>query len=214
MYRPNQLEQPIIQNNADAVRRLIETHALDLPLDAPMFTSPAPLDRALIQQRRDLADLLRLQGYGAAWGASRIDDQTLRLENLDDFPESNAWQRYENPFDLSANELTFDLLAAGHDIAQGVPVLLVNEPIYISARQPQSIRYNTLYPRWAYDSYRDLLMRQAQARDWHIIDLWDSIAPHAFTDSPVHITPQAAQHVAEQVSAAAFAHIEKGQESP
>lgn len=211
MYRPAQFEQPIIQNNTESVRRLIATHTLDLATDAPIFASLAPLDRTLIQQRRALADLLRLQGYGAAWGASGIDDQARRTENLDDFPESNTWQRYEAPFALSESELTLDIVAAGHAIAGDVPLLLVNEPIYISARQPQSIRYNTLYPRWAYDSYRDLLTREAQTRGWHILDLWDSIAPQAFTDSPVHITPQAAQQVAQEVNAAALARIEKGQ---
>lgn len=195
-YRGNQYIQPIIQNNPERVRRIIETYALDLPLDDAIFAEPALLDRTIIGQRRALADLLRLQTYGPAWGATGIDDQIHGREDLDDFTDAENWEIYESPFDLTDREVMIDAFAAGHAMADDVRMLIVNEPIYISHEQTARFRYNTLYPRWAYDSYRELLMQETDARAWEYLDLWNLIDRGEFTDSPVHITPQAAREVA------------------
>lgn len=202
MPRDGQYAQPIVRNNPERVRALIDTFALDFTTDAPMFT-PAPLlDRTLIGQRRALADLLRLQAYGAAWGVSGVDDQLHLRVNLDDFRDSESWHTYDAPAPLTARELALDVITAGHQLAGDLPLLLVNEPIYISPRKAEGFRYNTLYPIWAYDAYRALMAAEAEERGWHWLDLWDSVPPESFTDSPVHITPQAARDIAEQINAA------------
>jgi hypothetical protein len=85
------------------------------------------------------------------------------------------------------------------DAPGGVPVLIVNEPMYISSGQNSDLRYNSFYPRWAYDQYRDLLGNKAALDNWHYLDLWDSIAPDEFTDTPVHLTPNGMTQFAQAV---------------
>ena len=47
--------------------------------------------------------------------------------------------------------------------------------MFISSGQNSDLRYNSFYPRWAYDQFHALLNSQAAANDWHYLDLWDSI---------------------------------------
>jgi hypothetical protein len=84
--------------------------------------------------------------------------------------------------------LDIDFLGAGMEIAGDVPILLVNEPIFISQGQNSDLRYNSFYPRWAYDDYRDLLAVETAENGWDYLDLWDSIPADEFTDTPVHLT--------------------------
>ena len=116
-----------------------------------------------------------------------------------DFGEDYSWGAYDDPGQLTNYELAFDVLAAGSAMAQDVPVLIVNEPIYISDGENSHIRYNAWYPRWAYDQYRFLLSEVAAEQGWHYLDLWDSIPPPNFTDSPVHLTPGGIQELTGQI---------------
>ncbi len=42
-------------------------------------------------------------------------------------------------------------------MAGDVPVLIINEPMFISDGQNSDLRYNSFYPRWAYDQFHRLL---------------------------------------------------------
>ncbi|MCZ7670394.1 MAG: hypothetical protein M5U34_26160 [Chloroflexi bacterium] len=48
-------------------------------------------------------------------------------------------------------------------MAGDVPVLLINEPMFISSGRNSDLRYNAFYPRWAYDQYREMLGETAVA---------------------------------------------------
>ncbi|MEL7435655.1 MAG: hypothetical protein AAFN11_17035, partial [Chloroflexota bacterium] len=77
------------------------------------------------------------------------------------------------------------------------PLVVVNEPMFISDGDNSDVRYNSLYPQWAYDAYRVLPDEQARDAKWQYIDLWDAIAPSEFTDSPVHLTPSGTTQVVD-----------------
>jgi hypothetical protein len=85
--------------------------------------------------------------------------------------------------------------------------LVVNEPIYISSGQNSDIRYNSFYPRWAYDQYRQLLAtwtgstQMLLQADHNYLDLWDVIPLDEFTDTPVHLTPEGTRLLAERIGA-------------
>jgi hypothetical protein len=104
---------------------------------------------------------------------------------------------------LTEQELAYDALAAGVDMAGDVPLLIVNEPMFISSGRNSDLRYNSFYPRWAYDQYRKLLQETAAANNWRYLDLWDSIPPGEFSDTPVHLTPvgsrQMSAHLSEEI---------------
>lgn len=196
-----QLSAPIVQNNVDRIRRLFETDQLAYDLHNAQFAELTVLDRTIVGQRRSLADWLRLQLYGIMWSATEIDqvypeEITFRTR---DFEADSSWGDITEPRELVESDMAFDVLATGHKIAGSVPILLVNEPIYISDGQNSNLRYNLWYPRWAYDNYRELYRTVAQENDWHYLDLWDLINPDEFTDSPVHLTPDGSKQLAEHL---------------
>jgi lysophospholipase L1-like esterase len=196
--RQAQLDHPLLQNNAERVRRLIAAYDLDLdPADA-RFVEPDFWGRTIAGQRRPLADLLRLQLYGFSWAATGIDQARPAEVQLreSDFEADLSWQDYEEPVALGPEALAYDVLVAGRDRAAELPLLLVNEPIFISQGQNSDLRYNAWYPRWAYDQYRAQLSERAQVAGWDYLDLWDSVEPQEFTDSPVHLTPAGTQELA------------------
>jgi hypothetical protein len=205
--RAKQVFPSIVQNNAARVRALIDRYQLNLDPNDPRFVDPDFWGKTIVGQRRNLADWLRLQALGFAWAATRID-QALPAEiklRQSDFEKDVSWQNFKEPTTLTENDLAFDILGAGlkmaGDAPGGVPVLIINEPMFISNGQNSDLRYNSFYPRWAYDQYRDLLGERAARDNWHYLDLWDSIAPDEFADTPVHLTPQGMTQLAQVVGA-------------
>jgi hypothetical protein len=138
------------------------------------------------------------------WSITGIDQYypDTYTPRTSDFEQDLSWEDITEPQPLTEAELAFDLLEAGHQIAGDVPLLLVNEPIFISDGQNSDLRYNLWYPRWAYDQYRDLYAFIATERGWRYLDLWDSIDATEFTDSPVHLTATGSRQLAGQVSGA------------
>ncbi len=202
--RSKQLFPSIVQNNAPRMRSSIERYQLNLDPHDPRFVDPDFWGRTLVGQRRNLADWLRLQTLGFSWAATGIDQAKpaeIKLRQSD-FEKDVRWQDFKEPITLTENDLAFDVLEAGLKIAGDVPVLLVNEPTFISHGQNSDLRYNSFYPRWAYDQYRVRLGQRAQQNDWHYLDLWDSIAPDEFTDTPVHLTPLGMKQFAQVVGQA------------
>lgn len=199
--RDRQLDAPLVRDNAAAMQSLIQRY--NLPLQAE--SSPDEfVSRTFIAQRREVADWLRLQLYGLMWAITGVDqvypDYTPRAN---DFDLDTHWLNHAGPT-LTADDLTFAVLEAGHSRAGDVPVLLVNAPIFIADGENSDLRYNFWYPRWAYDAYRDLYTAEAAAQGWHYLDLWDEIAPERFTDSPVHLdavgSGQMAAYLAAQIT--------------
>ena len=196
-----QLSHPLLQHNPELVRQLIQRYQLQLDAQDKNFFQPTFWDQTLVGQRRDLADVLRLQLYGVMWAATGIDQ---------DYPAS--YDRTQSDFEagdtafgdlksppLPENYLAFDLLAAGVQAAGTAPVLFVNEPIFISQGKNSDIRYDFLYPRWAYDDYRRLLAEESQNRGWNYLDAWNLVPASEFTNSAVHVTPTGSQLLADKV---------------
>jgi hypothetical protein len=196
-----QLTHPLLQDNPEPVRELIRRFGLALDENDESFRELSFWERTIVGQRRALADLLRLQAFGFSWAATGID-QHIPAEfplRQSDFEEDESWQGFAGPTELTADGLAFDVLAAGFDIAGEVPILLVNEPIFISSGENSDLRYNSFYPRWAFDQYRTLLSEQAAASGWRYLDLWNAVSPEEFTDTPVHLTPDGTAQYAELV---------------
>ena len=68
-----------------------------------------------------------------------------------------------------------EILTAGKSLSGEVPVLFVNEPIYISDGQNSDIRYNFFYPKWVYDQFRLLFEQSCQKESWHCMDEWNLV---------------------------------------
>jgi len=206
---PSQLDPLLVRQNPARLRALLGDSTSRYLSAGPGLGSSNLWDETLFGQRRALADWWRLQWYGLAWATTGIDQHypsTYPLRSSDFYAEDfggdlTSWQNYRADAPFSADDLAFDVLAQARRITGAVPLRLVNEPIFIAAGQGSKVRYNFWYPRWAYDQYRDLLSAYAQAEQLAYLDLWDSIAPDEFTDSPVHLTAQGAQQLSTAIAA-------------
>jgi len=201
-YR-DQLEPPLLRENPVRVRSLIQTYQLPLHPNSEQLADRTFSDYTLVGQRRALADWLRLQLYGVAWANTAID-QVVRdyTPRANDFESDPSWNSYTQETEIFPSVLAFEVIQAGHFAARGVPVLVVNEPIYRADGTNSDVRYNAWYPRWAYDQWRTILNDQATAFEWNFIDLWDAISPNEFTDSPVHLTPLGSRQLSALIASA------------
>jgi hypothetical protein len=197
-----QTSSPIIQHNPPTARALIERYDLPIPPDDPAFVDLTFMERTLIGRRRDLADVLRLNMVGFLWAATGIDQyypETYELRQADLEP-SEEFYGLTPP--LQRGDLAFEVLQAGVERAGDVPVLLVNEPMFISEGQNSHIRYNFYYPRWAYDDYRRLMAAVAGESGWNYLDLWDLVPGSEFTNSAIHLTPEGEAQLAAAIGEA------------
>ena len=195
-----QLFAPILQNNPDSVRDLIQSYELSIDPNDLDLSDPGFWERTLIGRRRDLADMVRLQLYGIMWAATGIDQHipTSFTPRMEDLPADLSFHNL-NPPRLAENELALEILEAGIKLSSETPVLLVNEPMFISQGENSDIRYNFYYPRWAYDDYRRILREHAEENSWLYYDLWSSIPPTEFTNTAVHLTPKGSELLAGQL---------------
>jgi hypothetical protein len=195
LYPGDQLDFPIIHAQRDEVAALRDEYVLSLP-QWPLPESDL-WDHTLFGQRRALADWLRYQLYGLGWAATGIDQAIPRfvmplqtaLQPDDSLKSVNVVSLTE-PGRITAADLALDVMRAGFALAAtyDVPILLVNEPIYRSETSDR--RWNSYYPRWAYDDYRDVMRDVAAAEGWTYLDLWDAAPNSDFTDTEFHLSPE------------------------
>lgn len=191
---------PIVNNNSNQIRDLKSELSQDDILGDIVFRDEFFWERTLIGQRRQLADLIRLQLYGIPWAATGIDQVYPAYEPAQrDLTPDQSYYDFSPGF-LDRENLSFDLLLAGTQLIGPEKVVFVNEPILISQGENHDIRYNFYYPRWAYDQYRDLLRQEAQLQGWNYFDYWDLVPEHEFTNSAIHLTPAGTALLADRVA--------------
>ena len=195
-----QLTSPVLQHNQDIMRNLIERNGLSLDPEDEAFIVPTLMESTLVGQRRALADLMRLQFFGVMWAATGIDHfipETLDRPSSDQ-PADATFQDYEQGR-MSRDEIGFEILEAGIRAAGKVPLILINEPIFLARGDNSEIRYNSFYPRWAYDQYREWMLELAEHEGWNYVDLWDEVPPDEFTDSAIHYSAVGVARVVDRV---------------
>jgi len=195
-----QLDAPLLQYNATAARALIERYELDQDSADERLIDLTFWEQTIVGQRKLLADLIRHQVYGALWEATGVDQYLpdSYTERMEDLPADNTFQDL-GPEDWRDDGYAFDVLSAGFAIAGEIPVVLINEPMFISTGENSDIRYNFYYPRWVYDDYRSALNDQCMDEGWSCVDIWDLLPGEVFTDSAIHYTPEGARMIAEDL---------------
>ena len=191
-----QLASPLAENNPQRIQPLVND------FDLPLTVNPLPddlLSRSLWGRRRAIADWLRLQAYGVMWAATGVDQIYPPYEPAAwDQKDDNTFQEFEPPH-IPVDQLLWQALPAAKEIAKGVPLILVNEPIMISTGENSDIRYNFFYPRWAYDSFRGDLEKHSLESGIPLIDVWNQVDASQFTNSAIHLTPQGEKVLAEML---------------
>jgi hypothetical protein len=204
-YRVN----PFLTENRVRILELID--AYDIPYGARKILSETPTgfyEQTLMGQRSFLARWIKLQALGLIWTATGRDFPITHVQAepaAADVKKDPSYRDLEPGTDLRT-WLLLRALSVGFDLTGEIPLLLVNEPIYIARGMNSDIRYNDLYPRWAFDQYREIIAAQARASSLPYLDLWDAIPPENFTDS-LHLSAEGERLLAERLHSAVLSTV-------
>jgi hypothetical protein len=192
-----QLETPLIRFNPESSRSLIERFDLSFNDQDARYREQSFWDKTIVGSRRTIADIARLQILGALWASTRVDHVIPEVVD----PSLSALQAQDSFHEIKQGEmrladLAFEVLDAGIEVAAGIPLIMVNEPIFIFEESQSAKRYNTYYPRWAYDRYRELLVGNAQLSNWDLLDAWDVLQNVEFADQGIHYSARGADTLA------------------
>jgi hypothetical protein len=198
--RDKQFESPLVANNAERVRDLIFKYELNASPNDSALVQPSKWDQTFVGQRRNVADLLRLQMYGALWASTGVDQ--VYPENYEhaqiDLDADIAYHGLTQPSELR-DALAIDVLDSIMSAMQ-VPTILINEPMLISNGANSEVRYNFFYPRWAYDEYRNIMNEYASSHNKTYLDLWNLVPASEFTNSAIHLTPYGESLLANEIA--------------
>lgn len=192
--------------HAERMAEVIEEYNLKLPKAysrEPGFTF---WDKTIVGQRERLKKLLLLQVYGSLWTATGVDNYNGLSETHAVFSQDVAGRvayfDYSSSVETPAlvNSLMFDTLRVGREISGVVPLIVINEPIFIVSGRNSDLRYNDLYPRWAYDAYRQALAQRMNAQDFVFYDYWNVLPTAEFANNVFHRDPLGEKHFADLLS--------------
>jgi hypothetical protein len=193
----NQLETPLVANNPLAVNDLIDRYQLN------EFTKKSVdwKDATLFARRREMADIIRLQIYGAMSAATGIDQDYPSdfIPALRDFEVDESFYDF-TPDDLDAGRLALDAIDKAIQVNEDIRFMVVNEPILIANGKNSDVRYNYYYPRWAYDQYRALMRDNMDKTGINYYDLWDIVPQEHFTNSAIHMDKGGEEILAERIA--------------
>jgi hypothetical protein len=195
---------PFLEANQSTAVNLMDAYGLTYdPKDIKTSNVvTAFYEKTLIGRRSELARLIKLQALGMIWSISGNDTSAYLPQNPDLSQDVAREQQYKLMTTESElqDAMELDALTVGHEIADSLPVLIVNEPIFIAAGMNSHIRYNEVYPRWAYDYYRKSMESEAQGNQWQYLDLWDAVPTQYFIDTAMHISPEGQRLLIEKIN--------------
>ena len=194
---------PLLTENRERTINILDTYGVSFgPKKALVETRESFYQKTLVGQRSFLARLIKLQFLGMLWSATAKDSYGVPDPEDVISPDVKKDVHYRGmaPGSDLGQVILLDALAAGHEIIYAIPTLLVNEPIYAATGANSDLRYNDLYPRWAYDQYREVIAAQAKNFSWNYLDLWDVIPPEYFSNTPLHLTAHGELLLIEQLN--------------
>jgi hypothetical protein len=149
-------------------------------------SKPNFFEKTLVGQRSNLARWIKLQMLGLIWAATGEDLNTLAEKDTPDLDIGDD-PRYRGmaPPEEIRDLLLLSALSAGKDMARSIPVLIVNEPMYIAP-----------------DQYREAMTAQAQSARWAYLDLWDAIPRQYFLDASLHLGAEGERLLIEKIKPA------------
>jgi len=171
----------IPQDNPEIAQGLIDRYKLSTKISPP--TGSAPQDRSFLSRREQIARFIKYQLDGIRWQAAGRDpvDKATPPQAMD--VAANKLFKRGGIFtsDVIQNRLEFDVLNAGIRMSGNTPVVIINEPILVVNGANSDIRYDEVYPHWAYDQYRALMAAKAKQFHWDYTDLWNIVPSSQFT---------------------------------
>jgi len=184
---------------SEEVLSLVDTYQLT-NLDVENIHTPTFWEQTIIGQRSRLKKIVLLQLHGLPWNAAKLDYYYRTWTPLSQDQSDSLESDFGNPDNVNFDSNLFDVLRAGRGVAGELPLLIVNEPIFIGSGINSEIRYNDFYPRWVYDEYRVYIENLTRAEKINYLDLWNVVPASEFTDSPFHRSAAGEQILASLIS--------------
>lgn len=178
-----QLSTPLVMNNPFELNRIISQYDLGFKPQTTSFW-----DRTLFRQRRNFADMIRLQLYGVMWSATGIDQDYPETYTpaQRDFEIDASYKGYTEQI-INESDLSLEVIQKAIVVNSSTDIALINEPILISSGENSDVRYNFYYPRWAYDQYREIINNFTARNQIKFYDFWDIVPEENFTNSAIHL---------------------------
>jgi len=197
---------PFVRANASRAVEVLDRYHISYDVNDVSASGPidAFYEKTLMGRRSEIARLIKLQALGLMWTLTGLDSalSPMQLGDLpNDVAKDTRYKVYQSEADLY-DGMMLDAIAAGHDLAGSIPILVVNEPMFIATGMNSKVRYNDGYPRWAYDYYRDTMFAESQRNGWNYLDLWDSIPRQYFFDTVLHISPDGQRLMIPKINSA------------
>ncbi len=164
------------------------------------YTAPTPVD-TLVARNRELFRETRFELYSLIQLATGLDQIPGPPEVLPATLSRDTTFEGLKPPTLNRSQVSVDQVQHFYELAGNVPVVLINEPILVLSGVPNSdVRYDSYYPRWVYDQYRQYLGEAAAQHGWNYLDLWNVFAPSYYSDTPLHLIPKGQGLLAEALA--------------
>ena len=166
------------------------------------YTAPSAAE-TLAARNRELFRETRYQIYSFVQLATRLDQFPGPPELLPSTLSPDLTFEGLKPPTLNQSQVSLDQVQDFYDLAGSVPVVLINQPILVVSGSPNSdVRYNSYYPRWVYDQYRQYIGQAAARHGWNYLDLWNTFPAAYYTDTPLHLNPQGQTLLAKMLAPA------------
>lgn len=195
-FEKKPMDRDFLVPHADRMEELVKIYNIDLPRAYSDIPQTTLWDKTIIGQRKHIKGVLLNQVFGPLWAATGVDNGLDFGVNHpvypQDMPEDISYMDYQTDKQapVLVQSLMFDVLRAGHDIAGDIPIIVVNEPIFIITGRNNDLRYNELYPRWAYDAYRDALIKWMNIKGYAFFDYWNAVPVEEFGNEVFHRDPR------------------------
>ncbi len=198
---PNSLRTKTINvflmENYEQVKAFIKEKNLGYRFAGIQPQPPTFFDRTLIGQRNQLSRLFLLQSLALPWASTGLDmNPASTYQKLSNDLGGSLDFGNLHPGSNLRRALLLNYLKTGVRMSADVPLLFVNEPMYLPTGKNTDKRYNAMVPHWAYDQYRQIMSQQMELNGWHYVDLWNIAPPQDFTDYELHLSPQGEQLLA------------------
>ncbi len=198
---------PFLIANVEAIFNIIKKHKLKgYPYEEFDYEKETLFDKTFIGKRDELARILLLQTSSTVWLSTKSDvapiflsknaPAQIEIKDLNDLEDKISYLDFDEPSNIIPS-LWLDYFNAGEEMAGNIPVLFVNQPMFIASGENSDLRYNEAYPRWAYDQYRQFMFSETESKKRPYLDLWNAIDSNHFIGHTFHLSSEGEQLLAE-----------------
>jgi hypothetical protein len=193
---------PFVVDNPLTVQELMDNYGLPHNTSKLASTDAPFLRDTIVGQRHDLNMLLNMQASSLLIQILGMDDPRIRGDHgvhYRDTPKGTEdFFGIFPPADLR-ERLAFEALPVATTITGG-KIIYVGEPIEISTGVNSTISYNSSFPRWAYDQFREIVAEMGEQNNWVYLDLWNLVPQELFGSSIFHLLPDGEGILAARIS--------------